>query len=110
MYDKETINRIKENIDIVDIIRENLPSLKSAGRDFKALSPFSNEKTPSFVVSRDKQFFKDFSSGKGGDVFAFIQQFHNMSFSESIEFLADKAGIELTKNQSIKTNLDKVFH
>lgn len=108
MYDKEIINRIKENIDIVDIVRENLPSLKSAGRDFKALSPFTNEKTPSFVVSRDKQFFKDFSSGKGGDVFAFIQQFHNMSFSESIEFLADKAGIELTKNQSIKTNLDKI--
>jgi len=108
MYDKETINRIKENIDIVDIVRENLPSLKSAGRDFKALSPFTNEKTPSFVVSRDKQFFKDFSSGKGGDVFAFVQQFHNMSFGESIEFLADKAGIELTKNQSVKTNLDKI--
>lgn len=108
MFDKESVNRIKENIDIVDIIRESVPTLKSAGRDFKALSPFTNEKTPSFVVSREKQFFKDFSSGKGGDVIKFVQEFHNMNFNEAIEFLAQKAGIDLVKNENLKNQYDYI--
>lgn len=108
MYDNDVINRIKENIDIVDVIREFVPSLKSAGRDFKGLSPFTNEKTPSFTVSREKQFFKDFSSGKGGDVFTFIREYHNMTFNEAVEFLANRVGIELKKTKVVKTNLDKI--
>lgn len=108
MFDKESVNRIKENIDIVDIIRESVPSLRSAGKDFKALSPFTNEKTPSFVVSREKQFFKDFSSGKGGDVIKFVQDFHNMNFNEAVEFLAQKAGIDLVKNENLKNEYNHI--
>ncbi len=108
MFDKESINRIKENIDIVDIVREFVPTLKSVGKDYKALSPFSNEKTPSFYVSRDKQFFKDFSSGKGGDVIKFVQEFHNMTFNESVQFLADKLGIDLVKSKVSTQEFDKI--
>lgn len=108
MYDKDIINKIKENIDIIDIIKESVPTLKAVGKDYKALSPFTNEKTPSFYVSREKQFFKDFSSGKGGDVIVFIREFHNMTFNEAVEFLASKAGIELSSVEKVKTNFDKL--
>lgn len=108
MFDKESVNRIKENVDIVDIIREYVPTLKNTGRDYKALSPFTNEKTPSFIVSRNKQMFKDFSSGKGGDVIKFVQEFHNMSFNEAVEFLAEKIGLDLKKNLSQKSEFDNI--
>jgi DNA primase len=108
MYDKDIINKVKENIDIIDIIKESVPTLKAVGKDYKALSPFTNEKTPSFYVSREKQFFKDFSSGKGGDVIVFIREFHNMTFNEAVEFLASKAGIELSSVEKVKTNFDKL--
>lgn len=108
MYDKDLINKVKENIDIIDVIKESVPSLKAVGKDYKALSPFSNEKTPSFFVSKEKQFFKDFSSGKGGDVIVFVREFHNMTFNEAIEFLASKAGIELNSIEKVKTDFDKI--
>ena len=67
------IEQIRREADIVEIISDYMV-LKKRGRNYIGLSPFTSEKTPSFVVSPDKQIFKDFSSGKGGDVFSFLME------------------------------------
>jgi DNA primase len=97
--DQETIENIKNQADIVEIIGEHL-SLRRRGANYIALSPFTNEKTPSFVVSPDKQIFKDFSSGKAGNVFKFLMEINGMSFPESVEFVAGRLGIQLKKEKS----------
>lgn len=93
---------IRDRLNIEDVIGEYL-ELKRAGRNFKALSPFSNEKTPSFVVSPDKRIWHDFSSGKGGDIFSFIMEVEGLDFKESIKFLAQKAGVELKYYENAKS-------
>ena len=85
---------IKSRISIEDLAGEYL-ELKRTGRNFKALSPWTNERTPSFIISPDKQIWHDFSSGKGGDIFGFIMEVEGMNFREALEFLARKAGIEI---------------
>ncbi len=90
----DAVEEIKNRLAIEDVLSEYV-QLKRAGRNFKGLSPFSNEKTPSFVVSPEKQIWHDFSSGKGGDVFTFIQEMEGVDFRGSLEILARKAGIEL---------------
>ena len=89
-----TIDEIKAKIDIVDLIAEHV-DLKRAGQNFKGLCPFHTEKTPSFMVNPSKQIFHCFGCGKGGDIFAFTMLFENMSFPESISFLANKAGVNI---------------
>jgi DNA primase len=73
--------------------------LKRAGRNFKGLSPFANERTPSFIVSPEKQIWHDFSSGKGGDVISFIEEVEGLDFKGALELLARKAGVDLTQFQ-----------
>ena len=85
---------IKSRISIEDLAGEYL-ELKRTGRNFKALSPWTNERTPSFIISPDKQIWHDFSSGKGGDIFGFIMEVEGMNFREALEFLARKAGVEI---------------
>jgi len=85
---------IKSKLDIVEIIREYVP-IKAVGANFQALCPFHNEKSPSFVISPDKQIWHCFGCGRGGDVFSFVMEKEGMSFSETIRFLASKAGIIL---------------
>ena len=85
---------IKSRISIEDLAGEYL-ELKRTGRNFKALSPWTNERTPSFIVSPDKQIWHDFSSGKGGDIFGFIMEVEGMNFREALDFLARKAGVEI---------------
>ena len=85
---------IKSRISIEDLAGEYL-ELKRTGRNLKALSPWTNERTPSFIVSPDKQIWHDFSSGKGGDIFGFIMEVEGMNFREALEFLARKAGVEI---------------
>ena len=85
---------IKSRISIEDLAGEYL-ELKRTGRNFKALSPWTNERTPSFIISPDKQIWHDFSSGKGGDIFGFIMEVEGMTFREALEFLARKAGVEI---------------
>lgn len=87
---------VRSRLDIEDVIGEYV-ELKRAGRNLKGLSPFSDERTPSFMVSPEKQIWHDFSSGKGGDVFSFIMLVEGMDFRESLEFLARKAGVELVE-------------
>ena len=86
---------VRARLNIEDVISEYV-SLKRAGRNFKGLSPFSGEKTPSFVVSPDKHIWHDFSSGKGGDVFSFVMEVEGMDFRQALEHLARKAGVDMS--------------
>jgi DNA primase len=99
------IEEVKARINIEDVISEYV-QLKRAGRNFKGLSPFSNERTPSFVVSPEKQIWHDFSSGRGGNVFSFVMEMEGLDFKGALELLARKAGVDLeqyrTKGSSYK--------
>jgi len=95
---------VRARLAIEDVIGEYV-QLKRAGRNFKGLSPFSSEKTPSFVVSPEKQIWHDFSSGRGGDVFSFVMEVEGLEFREALEQLARKAGVEL-KQYDTKTQGD----
>lgn len=86
---------VRARLNIEDVIGEYV-QLKRAGRNFKGLSPFTAEKTPSFVVSPDKHIWHDFSSNKGGDIFSFIMEVEGIDFRASLEHLAHKAGVDLT--------------
>ncbi len=86
---------VRARLNIEDVISEYV-QLKRAGRNFKGLSPFTSEKTPSFVVSPDKHIWHDFSSNKGGDIFTFIMEVEGMDFRAALEHLARKAGIDLS--------------
>jgi DNA primase len=93
---EEQIEEVRRANDIVEVIREFVP-LKRAGKDFKALCPFHNEKTPSFQVSPSKQIFKCFGCGKGGNVFGFVMSVEHLEFPEAVEFLARRAGVTLAR-------------
>lgn len=90
----DAIEEVKSRLNIEDVIGEYV-QLKRAGRNWKGLSPFSDEKSPSFMVSPEKQIWHDFSSGKGGNVFSFIMEVEGLSFKEALELLARKAGVDL---------------
>ncbi len=93
------IDTIQERTDIVEVISRYVP-LKKAGRNYKAPCPFHHEKTPSFVVSPDKQIYHCFGCGAGGNVFSFLMKFENIEFPEVVEMLADKAGVALPRSGS----------
>ncbi|MDO4872205.1 MAG: DNA primase [bacterium] len=95
------MDEIRARINIEDLASEYL-ELRRAGRNFKALSPWTNERTPSFIVSPEKQIWHDFSSGKGGDIFGFIMEVEGLTFREALEFLARKAGVELRQFDSAR--------
>lgn len=97
MISRETIDEVKNRVDIVDVVSDFV-SLKRAGQNYKALSPFNNEKTPSFFVVPAKGIFKDFSSGKGGDAITFIMEHEGMGYMEAIRYLAKKYGVEIKED------------
>src|ERR1700710_1932686 len=92
-------DEVKARLSIEEVIGEYV-QLKRAGRNWKGLSPFSSERTPSFVVSPEKQIWHDFSSGRGGDMFSFVMEVEGLDFKGAMEHLARKAGIDLTQFQT----------
>jgi DNA primase len=98
-FDDELIRRVRESTDIVEIISEYV-SLKKRGRaNWFGLSPFVDEKTPSFSVHDERQIFHDFSSGEGGNVFTFLMKMEGVTFPEAVNRLAERAGIQLEENR-----------
>lgn len=95
----DAVSEVKSRLNIEDVISEYV-QLKRSGRNFKGLSPFTNEKTPSFMVSPEKQIWHDFSSGKGGDMFSFVMEAEGLDFKAALELLARKAGVELEQFKS----------
>ncbi|MBU0671228.1 MAG: DNA primase [Patescibacteria group bacterium] len=90
------VDEIKQRLDIVDVLSEYL-SMKKLGGNYKALCPFHNEKTPSFMVSQEKQIFHCFGCDKGGDMFEFIKEIEGVEFPEALRILAKKANVTLTR-------------
>jgi DNA primase len=93
-FSRQIIPLLRARVSLSDVVRRRVVLTKS-GREWKGLSPFQREKTPSFFVNDEKGTWFDFSSGKGGDVFSFLMETEGLSFREALEFLADKAGISL---------------
>lgn len=98
MIDKQTIDRIKSALNIVDIINEFV-SLKKKGSSYVGICPFHPDTHPSMTVSPARQTFKCFVCDKGGDVIAFIQEHENLSFAEALEWCARKAGIQIENKE-----------
>jgi len=100
---------IKSKLDIVEVIREYTP-VKAVGANFQALCPFHNEKTPSFVISPDKQIWHCFGCGRGGDVFAFVMEKESLGFMETLRLLAPKAGVVLQyENQEVYSKRNRLL-
>ncbi|MGA9211549.1 DNA primase [Kaistella sp.] len=97
MISKQTIDRIFSAVRVEEIIGEYV-QLKRAGSNFKGLSPFHDEKSPSFVVSPSKQIWKDFSSGKGGTAISFLMEIENFTYPEALKHAAKKYGIEIEED------------
>ncbi|WP_078681740.1 MULTISPECIES: DNA primase [Clostridium] len=106
MISEEIIQKVKDSNDIVDIISENV-KLRRSGKNYIGLCPFHNEKTPSFSVSQEKQIFRCFGCGEGGNVITFIMKYKNLDFIEAVKYLAERANIEIkAENYSTIRNKD----
>ena len=104
MISRDTIDKIYQVAIIEDVVGEFV-RLKKAGSSYRGLSPFANEKTPSFYVVPSKGIYKDFSSGKGGNVVDFLMQHEKFSYPEALRWLAAKYNIEIEEDeQTHQTN------
>ena len=106
MISKNTIDKVFEFSRVEEVISDFI-ALKKTGANFKGLSPFTNEKTPSFIVSPSKQIWKDFSSGKGGNVIAFLMEHEQFNYPESIRYLANKYNIEIIETAESAENIEE---
>ena len=106
MISKETIDKVFELARVEEVIADFVV-LKKSGANYKGLSPFTNEKTPSFIVSPAKQIWKDFSSGKGGNVIAFLMEHEHFNYPESIKYIANKYNIEIVETNNFPENIEK---
>ncbi|RKD27629.1 DNA primase [Caminicella sporogenes DSM 14501] len=113
-YSESLIDEVLHSNDIIDIISEYV-NLKRTGRNYKGLCPFHTEKTPSFMVSQDKQLYHCFGCGAAGNVINFIMNIENLDFIDALEFLAEKAGINIEQykenngNQEIYIKKQKLY-
>jgi len=104
----DAVEDIKSRLSIEDVVSQYV-ELKRAGRNYKGLSPFTSERTPSFMVSPEKQIWHDFSSGKGGNMFSFVMEMEGLDFKGALELLARKAGVDLDQyhGRSSSNNKEK---
>ena len=107
MISKNTIEKVFEISRVEEVIGEFI-QLKKSGSNYKGLSPFTNEKTPSFMISPAKQIWKDFSSGKGGNVVAFLMEHEQLSYPQAIKFLAKKYNIEVEETAISSEQKEKI--
>ena len=103
---EQQISDLKDRIDIVDLISEYV-NLKRAGSSFKGLCPFHNEKTPSFMVNREKNNFHCFGCHEGGDAISFIMKIENLEYIDAVKFIADKLGIVLEETEYSRDKANK---
>ncbi|MEO9967253.1 MAG: DNA primase [Reichenbachiella sp.] len=99
MIQNQTIEEIKSRMDIYEVVSDFV-ALKKSGSSYKALSPFTNEKTPSFMVSPSKGIFKCFSTGKGGDAISFLMEVDGLSYIEALKYLAQKYAITIEEDEA----------
>ncbi len=97
MFSDDTISRVRDSVDIVDLV-SGYVSLKKTGKNWQGLCPFHSEKTPSFNVNPEKQIFHCFGCGAGGDAFKFVELQEGLNFPEAIRKLASRAGIQLPQD------------
>ena len=107
IYSEKEIQKLIDNLDIVQVIGEYV-NLKKAGSDYKGLSPFKDEKTPSFTVSPVKNIFKDFSTQIGGNVISFYMKINDIGFVQAVEELSQKYNIPLKKSGKFQKNSQKI--
>ncbi len=111
---EDKLQEITDKVDIIEIVSAYV-TLKNAGRAYIGLCPFHNEKTPSFNVNPDKKFFHCFGCGKGGSVFKFLMEIEGLTFPESVESLAQKTGVVITrtrgndKNENLRKSMYELY-
>ena len=103
---EEKINEIRSSVDIVEVIGEYIP-LTGKGKNFFCVCPFHDDHSPSMSISKDRQIYKCFSCGAGGNVFTFVKNYENISFIEAVKKMALKAGIFLDINTKEKKQTSK---
>src|SRR6476620_7771804 len=103
---RDAVADVRDRIGIVDLVQPYVPSLKRAGRSYKGLCPFHQEKTPSFIVFPDSQNFHCFGCGRGGDVFSFYMGVENAEFREALQELARRAGVTLEAVAAVSPEID----
>lgn len=105
----DQVKEVKEKVDLVTLVGEFV-TLKKAGRHWKGLCPFHNEKSPSFIVSPELQIFKCFGCGKSGDAFTFLEEYEGLTFPDALKVLADKVGVKLTPVKNEQTQRKDVLY
>src|SRR6195256_4643817 len=95
-FPPQFLDELRARLPVSEVVGRRV-KLKRAGREFKGLSPFNKEKSPSFTVNDQKGFYKDFSSGKHGDIFTFVMETEGLAFPEAVERLASLAGVAVPK-------------
>ena len=104
---QQFINDLLDRTDIVEVIDSRV-SLRKTGRNYSALCPFHNEKSPSFSVNPDKQFYYCFGCGAGGNVLSFLMEYERLDFRDAVEDLARRAGLEIPEERAVDPKAEKL--
>src|ERR1043165_9472050 len=100
MIPETTIARIRESLNLAELVREHVPTLKKRGRNYMARCPFHQERTPSFAVNPEMGVFKCFGCGAGGDAFKFVMLTEGLTYPEAIHKIASRVGITIEEQQN----------